>query len=115
VLSSVSTGFVFLVVPDGGTLLHYCALAATAVLVFVHLEVLHVVVAGAVATRVRGHVPVVSPDLADNVEEGVVDINTGPGGCLDELATEATCECSTLCLMLALASLYHMPCVSTQR
>jgi hypothetical protein len=96
---------VFLVVPGGrGTSLHYCALAAAALLVFVHLEALHVVVAGAAAAGVRGHVPVISPDLTDDVEEGVVDVDTGPGGCLDELAAETTCECGTLCLMLACAS-----------
>jgi hypothetical protein len=98
VLSSVSTSSVFLMVPDRGTSLHYCALAAAAILVFVHLEILHVVVvARAVATGVRRHVPVVSPDLADNVEEGVINVDTGPGGCLDELATETTCKCGALC------------------
>ena len=87
-----------------GTSLHYCALAAAALLVFVHLEALHVVVAGAAAAGMRRHIPVVSPDLTDNVEEGVVDVNTGPGGCLDEFAAETACECGTLCLKLAHAS-----------
>jgi hypothetical protein len=96
---------VFLVVPGvRGTSLHYCALAAAALLVLVHLEAFHVVVAGAGAAWVRRHVPVISPDLTDNVEEGVVDVDTGPGGCLDELAAETACECGTLCLMLACAS-----------
>jgi hypothetical protein len=100
---------VFLVVPGvRGTSLHYCALAAAALLVFVHLEALHVVVAGATAARVRGHVPVVSPDLTDNVEEGVVNIDTGPGRCLNELAAETACECGTLCLMLVCASWCNM-------
>lgn len=83
------------------TLLHNCALAAATVLVFVHLKALHVVVAGTAAAGVRRHVSVVSPDFANNVEEGVVDVDTGPGGCLDEFAAKSTCECGTLCLFVS--------------
>jgi hypothetical protein len=102
-------------VPVEGTSLHHCALAATAVLVFIHLEVLHVVVSRAVASGVRRHVPVVSPDFADNVEESVVDVDTSPSGCFDEFAAESACERSALCLMLAHGLLCHFRCLLAQQ
>lgn len=85
--------------------LHYCALAAAAVLVFVHLKLVHVVVvARSAAAGVRRHVSVVLANLAHDVEEGIVDINACPGGGLDELAAETACECGTLCTMLVFGS-----------
>ena len=84
--------------------LHYCTLAASTVFVLfaVVVAVRVVVVAGPAAARVGRHVSVVFPDLTHNVVKGVVDVDAGPGGCLDELAaTEATCERGTLCLRLA--------------
>lgn len=96
--------------------LHYGALAAAAILVFVHLELIHVVVvARSAAAGVRGHVSVVLANLAHDVEEGVVDVNASPGGCLDELASETACECGTLCMMLALVLMYHVRCMAAAR
>lgn len=76
-------------------LLHYRALAAAAVLVVLFAGL---AVAGGVATATAGgHVPVVFPNLAHDVVEGVVDVDAGPGGGLDELASEATRELLALC------------------
>ena len=82
--------------------LHYRTLAAAAVFVlFAAVVVVRVVVAGSAATRVGRHISVVFPDLTHDVVEGVVDVDAGPSGCLDELAAaEAACERGTLCLRL---------------
>lgn len=40
--------------------------------------------------RVARHLLVVASDLADDVVEGVVDVDAGLGGCLDEFAAEGT-------------------------
>lgn len=64
--------------------------------VFVPSVHLHLVVRSfglpVAATRVSGHVLVVFSDLADDVEEGVVDIDTGLCRCLNVLAAEGAGE-----------------------
>lgn len=80
-----------------GATLHYRTLAAATVLV-VLLAGLSVA-GGVAATTARRHVPVVFPDLAYNVEEGVVNVLAGPGGGLDELASETTRELLAICVM----------------
>lgn len=55
------------------------------------VELLHAVLILACATgraAVRGHFLVVSADFADNVVEGVVDVDAGLGRGLDEFAAE---------------------------
>lgn len=49
------------------------------------------------AGGVRGHFLVVATDLADEVVEGVLDVDTGLGGGFDELAAELTGERFALC------------------
>lgn len=49
------------------------------------------------AGRVRGHFLVVATDLADEVIEGVLDVDAGLGGCFDELAAELAGERFALC------------------
>jgi len=51
----------------------------------------------AAAAGIAGHVFVVFPDLAHDVEEGVVDVDARLGRRLDELAAEGSGECSALC------------------
>lgn len=80
--------------------LHDRALAAAAGVVVVAVN-LHLVVRTlglrGVATLVAGHVFVVFPDLAHDVVEGVVDVDSRFGRRLDELAAEALCELLALC------------------
>lgn len=49
------------------------------------------------AARVSRHVLVVLPDLAHDVEEGVVDVDAALGRRLDELAAERARELLALC------------------
>lgn len=49
------------------------------------------------AGRVRGHFLVVATDLADEVVEGVLDVDAGLGGGFDELAAELAGERFALC------------------
>jgi Na+(H+)/acetate symporter ActP len=49
------------------------------------------------AGGVRGHLLVVAADLADEVVEGVLDVDAGFGGGFDELAAELAGERFTLC------------------
>ena len=49
------------------------------------------------AGGVRGHLLVVAADLADEVVEGVLDVDAGLGGGFDELAAELTGERFALC------------------
>ena len=77
--------------------LHYGTLAAAAVLLAVHVQVLLRFLARAAAAGVRGHVFVILADLANDVVEGVVDVDAGPGRSLDELAAERARERGTLC------------------
>lgn len=49
------------------------------------------------AGGVRGHLLVVATDLADEVVEGVLDVDAGFGGGFDELAAELAGERFALC------------------
>jgi hypothetical protein len=46
---------------------------------------------------VRGHLLVVAADLADEVVEGVLDVDAGFGGGFDEFAAELAGERFTFC------------------
>lgn len=48
------------------------------------------------AGRVGGHLLVVAADLADEIVEGVLDVDAGLGGGLDELAAELSGQGFTL-------------------
>jgi hypothetical protein len=68
---------------------HHHALAAAGVLVLaVHLHLVVGLGLGVGAAGVAGHIFVVLADLADDVVEGVVDVDAGLGRGLDELAAE---------------------------
>ena len=68
------------------------ATSALARLAHVHLALGCAGAERAGAGGVRGHFLVVATDLADEVVEGVLDVDTGFGGCFDELAAELTGE-----------------------
>jgi hypothetical protein len=85
-----------------GVVLHDDALGAAAGaltwLAHVHLALW---CASAECTRpggVRGHLLVVAADLADEVVEGVLDVDAGFGGGFDKLAAELAGESFSLCL-----------------
>lgn len=59
---------------------------------------------GARTGRVRGHILVVAADLTDEVVEGVLDVDAGFGGGLNELAPELSGQSLTLCFEVKLAS-----------
>lgn len=83
-------------------LLHHHAPAAAAGLLLAAVDIHRLgwsVQAGgaAAARRVALHLAVISPDLAHNVVEGLVDIDAGLGRRLDELAAERLGKRFALC------------------
>jgi hypothetical protein len=63
----------------------------------VHLALWCAGTEGTGARGVGGHFLVVAADLADEVVEGVLDVDAGLGGGLDELAAELSGQGLTLC------------------
>jgi hypothetical protein len=63
----------------------------------IHLALRGASTKGARAGWVGGHILVVATDLTDEVVEGVLDVDAGLGGGLNELATELAGQGFTLC------------------
>lgn len=61
------------------------------------------------AGRVGGHLLVVAADLADEVVEGVLDVDAGLGGGFDELAAELAGQSFALCTKWGLACVLPTP------
>ena len=81
--------------------LHDDALAAAAGalagVAHVHLALRCAGTEGSGAGGIRRHLLVVAADLADEIVEGVLDVDAGLGGGLDELAAELSGQGLTLC------------------
>lgn len=87
------------VVSSQSHLLHYITLPTAASLSLLVLET-HLVLGLAAVSAAAGvprHVLVVFPDLAYDVEEGIVNIDARFCRSLDECASERTCELTALC------------------
>jgi hypothetical protein len=88
--------------------LHYDALPAAASVLgriaHIHLALWCAGAERAGAGGVRGHLFVVATDLADEVVEGVLDVDAGLGGGFDELTAELAGERFALCCTRGIVS-----------